>query len=50
MAVNNFMHSSDGSLDATGADHFAVGADLTIEAGQAGGNYTGTFDVTVAYY
>lgn len=36
-------------LDGTGAASFAIGATLFVSAGQLPGNYTGTFDVTVAY-
>ncbi len=36
----------DGS---TGIAYFTVGATLFVRAGQLPGNYTGTFDVTVAY-
>ena len=38
------------SLDSsTGLASFTVGATLYVNAGQLPGNYTGTFDVTVAY-
>ena len=37
------------TLDASGLAFFNVGATLYVNAGQLPGNYTGTFDVTVAY-
>lgn len=36
-------------LDASGEDSFTIGGTLTVEEGQAGGVYAGTFDVTVDY-
>ncbi len=51
MPVNDFTHSAGGSprLDATGLDSFGVGARLYVDANQATGTYTGTYNVTVAY-
>ncbi len=37
------------TLDGTGSASFAIGATLFVNAGQLPGNYTGTFDVTIAY-
>ncbi len=52
MAVNDFVR--DGSvgafaLDGSGEASFRVGATLTVAEDQDPGDYTGTFDVTVAY-
>ena len=51
MAVNSFISSpaSTGTLSAAGAQALKVGATLTVGAGQAVGNYSGTFDVIVVY-
>jgi len=58
MAVDNFKALSTGvgseglvgMLDATnGQDVIKVGAELTVNANQASGSYTSTFDVTVDY-
>lgn len=50
MAVDSFTDSAGGSSSLTGgADSFTVGATLTINAGQAAGAYSGTYDVTVNY-
>ena len=40
----------NGQLSAGGADYFSVGGLLSVGAAQAPGAYSGTFDVTVAYY
>jgi hypothetical protein len=50
MAVNSFVSNpaSTGTLTA-GAQTLKVGATLTVGAGQAVGNYSGTFDVIVVY-
>lgn len=57
MTISTWLARSDaagadgpaGTLSATGADTFTVGATLTVAAAQPPGTYTGTFDVTVAY-
>jgi uncharacterized protein with beta-barrel porin domain len=49
MTVSTFTHNATGTLDATGAEDFNVGATLAVAANQAGGVYNGTFDVTVTY-
>lgn len=51
MAVNSFVSNpaSTGTLDGGGAQTLKVGATLTVGAGQAVGNYSGTFDVIVVY-
>lgn len=38
-----------GSLGSAGSKAFYVGGDATIPSGQASGNYSGTFSVTVTY-
>ncbi len=38
-----------GTLSANGTDNFTVGGTLDVTAGQPTGQYSGTFDVTVAY-
>ena len=38
-----------GALDASGDDVITVGATVTVDADQVAGDYTGTFDVIVAY-
>lgn len=50
MTVDTFVDSKGGTgtLTASG-DSFTVGATLHVTAAQPAGNYTGTFDVTVAY-
>ena len=42
-------HSKPQISRRTTAFNFAVGATLTVAAGQADGSYVGTFDVTVQY-
>lgn len=57
MTIDNFKASfTNGAVNATsstlgsdGKDHFTVGGTLNIGADQAGGVYTGTFNVTVDY-
>jgi hypothetical protein len=50
MEVNNFTSNPDGAGTLTGGTQtLSVGATLKVGAGQAAGNYTGTFNVTVAY-
>lgn len=50
MSVDGFLDSLGGSGALTaGAQSFAVGATLTINANQAAALYTGTYDVTVNY-
>jgi hypothetical protein len=39
----------DPTLDGTGADDFNVTGTLTVGAGQAAGNYSGSFSVSVQY-
>ena len=41
---------SGGQIGTNGKATFAIGATLTASAGQAAGNYNGTFPITVAYY
>jgi hypothetical protein len=51
MQVDNFVSSlgATAALDAQGAQALKVGATLNVDANQAVGLYTGSFDVTVAY-
>ena len=51
MQVDNFISSlgATSALDAQGAAALKVGATLNVDANQAVGLYTGSFDVTVAY-
>lgn len=51
MSVDNFTHNltTTPTLDNNGEQVFKVGAQITINAGQAAGNYTGTYTVTVDY-
>jgi hypothetical protein len=41
---------SGGQIGANGSANFNIGGTLTVAPGQAIGNYTGTFPITVAYY
>jgi hypothetical protein len=41
--------NSNRKIPLTSAFNFAVGATLTVAAGQVDGTYLGTFDVTVQY-
>lgn len=50
MTVTDFTSDPDGTGTLTGGTQtLSVGATLKVGAGQAAGNYTGTFNVTVAY-
>lgn len=52
LTVSNFTLNQATPIvldSSTGTARFAVGATLFVNAGQLPGNYTGTFDVTVAY-
>ena len=51
MAVNSFVSNpaSAGTLGGGGAQTLKAGAALTVGAGQAAGNYSGTFEVIVVY-
>jgi hypothetical protein len=49
MTIEGFVHSANGTLDATGVETFNVGATLNVGANQAPGEYAGTFTVTAAY-
>ncbi|MEW6046951.1 MAG: DUF4402 domain-containing protein [Bacillota bacterium] len=53
MVVDTFTSSLDpdgvGTLDANGNGTFTVGATLHVDAGQAPGTYSGSFDVSVDY-
>lgn len=47
--VGNFTSDTNRTLDSTGADTFTVGAAVSVGANQAPGDYSGTYDVTVAF-
>ena len=49
LSVSDFLENSTETLSELGKESFQVGATLNVAANQAGGVYTGTFDVTVAY-
>jgi len=51
MTVGTFTSnkSSNAGTLSGGSDTFAVGATLNVQANQAPGNYTGTFNVSIAY-
>jgi len=51
MTVDNFVSNlgNASSLDLSGEANLKVGATLNVDANQAPGLYTGSFDVTVAY-
>jgi hypothetical protein len=56
MIINALLaHTASAGVDGLtgtlvgGSDTFTVGGTLNVNAGQATGSYTGTFDVTVAY-
>ena len=50
MTVDTFTHDAGGAPALTaGSDTFNVGATLNIGAGQAPGNYTGSYTLTVDY-
>jgi hypothetical protein len=49
LTVDTFTSNSTGTLSSTGEGSFQVGATLKVLANQAGGVYTGEFDVTVNY-
>lgn len=49
MIVNNFNHNATTTTGSGSAQEIGVGATLNVDASQATGNYTGTFDVTVSY-
>ncbi len=51
MTVNGFTSNPTptGLLNASGSQTITVGATLNVGANQATGNYTGTYNVTIAY-
>jgi hypothetical protein len=51
MTITNFTTNAGPTPTLTrgGRLTFAVGADLVVNSGQAGGNYSGTYSVTVVY-
>ena len=51
MPIGGFSHDAGGSpaFDGTGNLSFNIGADLTVNASQAAGLYSGTYTVTVDY-
>ena len=49
LTVDTFKSNSTEKLSASGTESFQVGATLNVLANQAGGVYTGKFNVTVTY-
>jgi spore coat protein U-like protein len=49
LIITSLVHDGDGTLDGNGQDLFSVGGTLSVKANQPAGEYTGTFDVIVAY-
>lgn len=49
MEVTNFTHNSGLVLSGSGTATFSVGATLNLDADQVAGDYTGSFNVTIAY-
>lgn len=49
MKVTNFTHNSGLVLSSSGTATFSVGATLNLDADQVAGDYTGSFNVTIAY-
>ena len=49
LIIKSLVHDGDGTLDGNGQDLFSVGGTLSVKANQPAGEYTGTFDVIVAY-
>ena len=49
LTVTTFTSNSTETLSASGTESFQVGATLNVLANQAGGVYTGKFNVTVNY-
>lgn len=51
MTINGFTSdpSGTGTLSGIGSQTINVGATLNVNASQASGNYTGTYNVTIAY-
>jgi len=50
ITVDAFNHDAEGNTTGTGAvQTIGVGATLNVASGQATGNYTGNFNVSVAY-
>ena len=49
MAFTASVSSASDTLDTNGDGSFTVGGTLTVAADQAAGDYTGTYDATVAY-
>jgi spore coat protein U-like protein len=49
MKITSFVHNATGILNASGKETFSVGGTLAVNPNQPAGEYTGTFDVIVAY-
>lgn len=50
MTIDTYNHNITGNPTLTGGTQtFSVGATLNVDASQPAGDYTGTYDVTVAY-
>ena len=49
LIITSLVHNAEGLLDEDGEEQFSVGGTLSVKANQPAGEYTGTFDVIVAY-
>lgn len=49
LIITSLIHNADGTINENGQDIFSVGGKLSVKANQPAGEYTGTFDVIVAY-
>jgi hypothetical protein len=49
MEITDFVHNANETLDGSGNEVFQVGATLQVNADQAAGEYTGSFEVVVNY-
>ncbi|MCX6335485.1 MAG: DUF4402 domain-containing protein [Bacteroidia bacterium] len=51
MPINSFVSNpaTTSTIPGGGSETLSIGATLTVAAGQASGNYTGTYSVTVQY-
>ena len=49
LIITSLVHNAHEMLDENGQEVFSVGGTLSVKANQPAGEYTGTFDVIVAY-
>jgi len=49
LIITSLVHNANGLLGEDGEEEFSVGGILSVKANQPAGEYTGTFDVIVAY-